>query len=223
MVSLAVYSYFLASLMGAQWVEPSDSEVYSDTYKLPVFHLPANSTISEKTYQNLDLVYPFFLTLQFAFYVGWLKVAETLINPFGEDDDDFELNYLIDRHVQVSYMIVDDMHSNSPELVKDVYWNQVIPTALPYTVETAHYRKDEPKGSAENEEIYNNYNKSETYPIFKISVAGSKTGLDNLEPNSDYEAVDTNFIGWWKNKVRKSQIRKSLRSVPSDVNLAKAG
>jgi hypothetical protein len=33
-------------------------------------------------------------------------VAEQLINPFGDDDEDFELNWLIDRHTKVSLCIL---------------------------------------------------------------------------------------------------------------------
>lgn len=47
-------------------------------------------------------------------------------------------------------MIVDEMHNEHPELLKDQYWNQVVPEDLPYTVASEHYRKSEPKGSAEN-------------------------------------------------------------------------
>jgi predicted membrane chloride channel (bestrophin family) len=31
-----------------------------------------------------------------------VQVAEQLINPFGDDDEDFELNWLIDRHTKAS-------------------------------------------------------------------------------------------------------------------------
>ena len=44
--------------------------------------------------------------LQFLFYVGWLKTAEALLNPYGEDDEDFDTNWMVDRHLQVSYMMV---------------------------------------------------------------------------------------------------------------------
>ena len=51
---------------------------------------------------DLDLYFPVFTVLQFFFFMGLLKVAEQLINPFGDDDEDFELNWLIDRHMKVT-------------------------------------------------------------------------------------------------------------------------
>jgi hypothetical protein len=46
-------------------------------------------------------------SLKFLFYFGWLKVAESLYNPFGDDDEDFEMNELLDRHVSVGYLLVE--------------------------------------------------------------------------------------------------------------------
>lgn len=34
------------------------------------------------------------------------KVAESLINPFGEDVDDFEIEYLIERNLQVGIFVM---------------------------------------------------------------------------------------------------------------------
>lgn len=45
------------------------------------------------------------------------------------------------------------MHEEHPELLKDQYWDQVVPVDLPYTVASEHYRRYEPKGSAENYKV----------------------------------------------------------------------
>ncbi|KYO27169.1 bestrophin-1 [Alligator mississippiensis] len=113
-VTIAVYSFFVACLIGRQFLDPSQGY----------------------TGHELDLGLPIFTLLQFFFYVGWLKVAEQLINPFGEDDDDFETNLLIDRNFQVSMLAVDEMYEDLPLLERDRYWDAANPRA-PYTAATA--------------------------------------------------------------------------------------
>ncbi|XP_062974802.1 bestrophin-1 [Elgaria multicarinata webbii] len=123
-VTVAVYSFFLACLIGRQFLDPA----------------------KEYPGHEMDLFVPVFTFLQFFFYAGWLKVAEQLINPFGEDDDDFETNWLIDRNLQVSLMAVDEMHQDLPTLQKDPYWNEPDPQP-PYTAATAEYKRTSFLGS----------------------------------------------------------------------------
>jgi len=106
-VTMAVYFYFAVSLIGEQWLirRERDGKWEGD---------------------EIDLYYPIFMTVKFLFFFGWLRVAETLYNPFGEDDDDFELNELINRHFKVALNIVDDLEE-PPELKKDLFWDQKDP------------------------------------------------------------------------------------------------
>ena len=62
---------------------------------------------------ELDLYYPIFMTVKFLFFFGWLRVAETLYNPFGEDDEDFELNELIQRHFKVDMQLCIEQYSEA--------------------------------------------------------------------------------------------------------------
>ena len=48
------------------------------------------------------MYFPFFGLFEFIAYLGWVKIAETLLNPWGDDDEDFQINYLIDRNFQVA-------------------------------------------------------------------------------------------------------------------------
>ncbi|XP_066482489.1 bestrophin-4 isoform X2 [Tiliqua scincoides] len=106
-VTIAVYSFFAFCVVGRQFLHNED----------------------------LDMYVPLPTLLQFFFYAGWLKVAEQIINPFGEDDDDFETNKLIDRNFQVSLLSVDDMYQNLPPTGKDKYWNEST-AQPPYTMAT---------------------------------------------------------------------------------------
>ncbi|XP_055608606.1 bestrophin-2 [Uranotaenia lowii] len=190
-VTLVLYSYFTAAIMGSQMI--------------PTYDPKTNS------YHELDVYFPLFTALQFVFYVGWLKVAEVLINPFGEDDDDIELNWLIDRHIKASYMIVDEMHDEHPELLKDQYWEEVVPKDLPYTVASEHYRREEPKGSAEH------YVVKESEAVY-ANIGGGKRNA-NDEVYADYESVDTPMAerrkGWFSRQITRISMRSSSTAYSS--------
>ncbi|XP_012538019.1 bestrophin-4 isoform X2 [Monomorium pharaonis] len=126
-VTLATYSFFAVAIIGRQYIEGVERQ----------FQL------------KIDKYVPIFTILQFFFFMGLLKVAEQLINPFGDDDEDFELNWLIDRHTKVSYLGVDTLMNRCPPLVKDIYYDSEN-VSLPYTEAAAAYKKKTYRGSVAN-------------------------------------------------------------------------
>ncbi|CAA97765.1 Bestrophin homolog 1 [Caenorhabditis elegans] len=101
LVCLAVNLYFLVSIIARQLVIEK-----------------------HKMVDEVDVYFPVMTFLQFIFYMGWLKVIDVMLNPFGEDDDDFETNALIDRNITMGLMIADNPMS-TPELRKDPFYDEV--------------------------------------------------------------------------------------------------
>lgn len=54
---------------------------------------------------------------------------------------------------KVSYLIVDEMHHEHPELLRDQYWDEVFPVELPYTIAAEQYRDNIPEPSTANIEV----------------------------------------------------------------------
>ena len=104
--SVSVFVYFLAALFGRQFLVPQPTHLDSATFP----NISISDSIHGSPFANHtpDFYIPFFTIIEFLSYMGWIKEAETLLNPFGDDDEDFEINYIIDRNLQTCYLIVDE-------------------------------------------------------------------------------------------------------------------
>ncbi|KAM7533562.1 hypothetical protein Aperf_G00000124429 [Anoplocephala perfoliata] len=83
-VIIAVYSYFACELLASQFLEVPKVEGEG----------------------VVDFYVPIFSIFYFLFLMGWLKVALCVMNPFGDDDEDFETSAILDYNLDVSYRSV---------------------------------------------------------------------------------------------------------------------
>lgn len=167
---------------------------------------------------------PFLAVIQFIVYSGWLRIAHSMINPFGEDDNDFDVNTLIDKNLIMSYMIVDDMHNDHPELLKDQYWDK-LPNLLP---DIARELKKDTDSFLHQKDIFDvkeaqsglRQRKASLFPvdtenIFTQNIVQSKT--DFLIPRPDviddtYKRLDVNNTQSALNKKMQKIREENLRS-----------
>ncbi|XP_042896395.1 bestrophin-2a-like isoform X2 [Parasteatoda tepidariorum] len=202
-VTLLTHLFFVTCLVGRQFLDPEQG-------------YPGH---------QVDLYFPIYTFLQFFFFLGWLKVAEQLINPFGEDDDDFETNWFIDRNIQVSYAIVDDSYSYLAKLEKDPHWG-LSAIELPYTAASLSHKIPNYKGSAmdivplgesygRSECVYSeqydntNHRKSSTYSIFGdgyfnlLNRSGKRDSIGLQSNLGGNDVVITNLPGNGLKNVRR--------------------
>ncbi|EYC29411.1 hypothetical protein Y032_0006g2962 [Ancylostoma ceylanicum] len=159
-VFLAVRVYFLICLVSRQYIIGATA--------------PNKSVI--------DLYVPFMTILQFVFFFGWMKVAEALLNPLGEDDDDFECNFLIDKNIATGLSIVDETYDYCPEVKPDRFMD---PNYEPvYSEESQKHGHDNALvGSAEGVKLADS---NENVKMVSVSLRSSQNDLrENVsEPRS---------------------------------------
>ncbi|CAL4105190.1 unnamed protein product [Meganyctiphanes norvegica] len=164
-VTMAVYAFCLSCIMGRQFINPEDNK-YEHRY--------------------IDIYIPLFTFLQFFFFLGWLKVAESLVHPFGEDDDDFEVNWILDKNMQVAFMMVDGKYRPYPEMVRDKYWTkeqpQVCPWPTPYPVdeqikrEQAEGLRSKGNDEARRQSMFNFLGKLPCTSENNVNIRGQRPG-----------------------------------------------
>nr|CAX69681.1 Bestrophin-2 (Vitelliform macular dystrophy 2-like protein 1) [Schistosoma japonicum] len=135
-VTLAVYIYFTVTIFGHQFVaspeiiqavsiKDNSTDLTSTNHNSNILGSPVNATDASDngaSYPKIIRNIPIFTILSFIFYNGWLKVAESLVSPFGLDDDDFEVVPLLERNLNTSLYFVDTCITDPnliPELVRN--------------------------------------------------------------------------------------------------------
>ncbi|TNN11169.1 Bestrophin-4 [Schistosoma japonicum] len=221
-VTLAVYIYFTVTIFGHQFVaspeiiqavsiKDNSTDLTSTNHNSNILGSPVNATDASDngaSYPKIIRNIPIFTILSFIFYNGWLKVAESLVSPFGLDDDDFEVVPLLERNLNTSLYFVDTCITDPnliPELVRNGSRRRKISTK---SIGAGSRRSSFllPSSSCENY--------LPTSPTFE-SIVDSETPWPVLPPARQRRPSHTAFIGSLAVEAAKDSDIKSSYSPQS--------
>ena len=86
--------------------------------------------------------------------------------------------------LQVSYLIVDEMHNEHPELIRDQYWDDILPQELPHTVASQPFRTSPHMGSTAHLEM----------SAYEADIFPSGSQLPNLDEESEDDSTEDDLI-----------------------------
>uniref|UniRef100_A0A1I8J722 Bestrophin homolog n=2 Tax=Macrostomum lignano TaxID=282301 RepID=A0A1I8J722_9PLAT len=99
-VIIAVYSYFLLQLFSQQFINAKNTaaelsrQLNRSVQPIHIVEFAGSAEHHGEAFvmdDRIDLFVPVFGVFRFLFLMGWMKVAMCLINPFGNDDEDFQI------------------------------------------------------------------------------------------------------------------------------------
>ncbi|KHN80834.1 Uncharacterized protein Tcan_03831 [Toxocara canis] len=189
-IFLAIYCYFGICLISRQFTEGE-------------LNVPNTDTV--------DPILPVMTTVQFFFIIGWVKIAQGLLNPFGEDDDDFECNYLIDKNFATSLCIVDDQCDNVPDVKTDRFWRNNEAKPL-YSIPSLATTDNQLIGSAIKAKLEKS--EGETEMVVRKTPA-QKSGASSRKSSVSSREISKNLRKRWRKFHSWKSMRCSLEVWPT--------
>ena len=102
-VLLAVYAFFVVIIISGAYHRQSRA-----------LHSRVVKTSTTAELWGIHILIELVSILHFSLFAGMLCAARALVSPFNNDDNNFESHMLIQRHLEISYLIVDDLYDTIP-------------------------------------------------------------------------------------------------------------
>ena len=116
-------AYFAAQLFSKQFFIPPAELQRKTMFANATYHYSSQKPFDKYT---PDVYVPPFLFLQFLCIMGWIKVAEKLLNPFGDDHEDIKVKEIIDRNIQVRGSAENENTYHQRQIYWSIWINKIV-------------------------------------------------------------------------------------------------